>query len=93
MMESCTKCGAMVDDHFGPGLCIHCFTGKPAATDPPADETETDPVSGRAVPCDMAPETEPEPDPDMCPEDCPYLRPAPAAVPELGAGEAYINPD
>lgn len=41
MVEPCTKCGLLVDVQYGPGLCIHCFTGKTAAQDPAADETKT----------------------------------------------------
>ena len=79
MYEPCTLCGIVTDDHFGPGLCIHCFTGKKPAQDPPADEAETEPVHGRTVPCDTDPDPDPDTDPDADPEEDPAPDPEPAA--------------
>ena len=79
MIEYCSHCGALIYDPSGPGLCIVCSTAKKPAQDPPADEAETDPVSGRTAPCDLDPDLDPETDPDMCPDTDPETDPEPAA--------------
>ena len=80
--EYCSQCGARMGDLTGPGLCIHCSTAKVAAQDPPADETETRPVT---EPCDMAPAL--DPDPAAAPEPAPAPAPesAPTAAPDPAA--------